>query len=388
MTLSVNGYIKRSSQSVYAEQRRGGFGKRGMRTRNEDSVQDLFLANTHSDLLVFTGHGWVYKLPVYEVPEVGRDARGTPIVNLVPIQSGDTIRAVLSIQDFEGDIDLVFCSTQGLVKRTRLGDYRNIRSNGLRAYDCADGDELLTVVQARLDQQLLLVTRDGMSIRFDGSQVRQMGRVARGVRGIKLRAGDAVAGAIAIEDNPELTLLTITENGFGKRTVLSEYSVQNRGGQGLIDIVTDDRNGQVAGALLIDVSDRIMLITDTGRVGIFCRERVELGRSPRSLVARLDGPPVGGQRRIGRAGAIEVPFGHQLCRPVQREGRPGRRPVQGDCTEQNRDDQEAPCEVRAVSGQDEARGAGGPRLEILFIEDRTVQHHHLRYRSQPRVTSR
>ena len=266
VTLSVNGYIKRSSQSVYAEQRRGGFGKRGMRTRNEDSVQDLFLANTHSDLLVFTGHGWVYKLPVYEVPEVGRDARGTPIVNLVPIQSGDTIRAVLSIQDFEGDIDLVFCSTQGLVKRTRLGDYRNIRSNGLRAYDCADGDELLTVVQARLDQQLLLVTRDGMSIRFDGSQVRQMGRVARGVRGIKLRAGDAVAGAIAIEDNPELTLLTITENGFGKRTVLSEYSVQNRGGQGLIDIVTDDRNGQVAGALLIDVSDRIMLITDTGRV--------------------------------------------------------------------------------------------------------------------------
>ena len=266
VTLSVNGYIKRSAQAVYAEQRRGGFGRRGMRTRDEDSVQDIFLANTHSELLVFTGQGWVYKLPVYQVPEVGRDARGTPIVNLVPIEPGDSIRAVISVSDFDQDLDLVFASTKGLVKRTALGDYRNIRSNGLRAYDCADGDELLTVIQSAPEQQLLLVSRSGMSIRFNGDDVRRMGRVARGVRGIKLREGDFVAGALPLVRDEELTLLTITENGYGKRTILTEYTTQNRGGQGLIDIQTDDRNGSVAGAMLIHEDDRIMLITDTGRV--------------------------------------------------------------------------------------------------------------------------
>ncbi len=290
VTLSVNGYIKRSSQSVYAEQRRGGFGKRGMRTRDEDSVQDIFLANTHSDLLVFTGQGWVYKLPVYQVPEVGRDARGTPIVNLVPIEPDDSIRAVLSVADFDEDLDLVFASTQGLVKRTALSDYRNIRSNGLRAYDCADGDELLTVIQSAPEQELLLVSRSGMSIRFAGDDVRRMGRVARGVRGIKLREGDAVAGAIPLSDDATLRLLTITENGYGKRTALDEYRLQSRGGQGLIDILTDDRNGPVTGALLVHDDDRIMLITDTGRV---IKTRVddirEVGRRTKGVtVMRID----------------------------------------------------------------------------------------------------
>ena len=266
VTVSVNGYIKRSSQTVYAEQRRGGFGKRGMRTRDEDSVQDIFVANTHADLLVFTGHGWVYKVPVYEVPEVGRDAKGTPIVNLVNIEPDDKIRAVLNVPSWDEELDLVFGSTQGLVKRTALADYRNIRRNGLRAYDCADGDELLTVVKAGTDQQLLIATRRGMSIRFAGTDVRQMGRVARGVRGIRLREGDAVAGIIPLVEDEALSVLTITENGYGKRTALAEYSLQRRGGQGLIDIQTDDRNGQVAGVLMINADDRIMLITDTGRV--------------------------------------------------------------------------------------------------------------------------
>ncbi len=266
VTLSVNGYIKRSSQSEYAEQRRGGFGKRGMRTRDEDSVQDIFVANTHSDLLVFTGQGWVYKLPVYEVPEVGRDARGTPIVNLVPMQSGDTIRVVLGIRDFEDDCDLVFGSTRGLVKRTRLSDYANIRSNGLRAYDCADGDELLTVIKTKTDQQLMIATRSGITIRFDGSDVRNMGRVARGVRGVSLDEGDSVAAVLPLDSDPSLRLLTITENGYGKRTALDEYREQKRGGRGIIDIITDERNGRVAGVLLVHDGDRVMLITDTGRV--------------------------------------------------------------------------------------------------------------------------
>jgi len=266
VTLSVSGYIKRTSMTEYQMQRRGGFGRRGMRTRNQDSVQELFTADTHGVLLVFTTHGLVHKVPVYKLPEVGRDARGIPVINLVSLEPEDDVAGVVSIANFEGDDDLLFCSRMGLVKRTRLNDYRNLRRNGLRAYDCAEGDELLTVELTRPDQDVLIVTRSGKSIRFGGDDVRHMGRVARGVRGINLRAGDSIAGMLVLESDPEMRLLTVTENGFGKRTLLKEYRVQGRGGQGIIDIVTDDRNGDVAGAVQVHEDDRIMLITDTGRV--------------------------------------------------------------------------------------------------------------------------
>ncbi len=273
VTLSVNGYIKRTSSSEYAEQRRGGFGKRGMRTRDEDSVQDIFIANTHSDLLAFTTRGLVYKVPVYRVPEVGRDAKGIPIVNLAGLEPGDDIAAVIPIPDIDrDDIDLLFCSRQGRVKRTKLSLFRNLRTSGLRAYGCADGDTLLTVAKARTNQDVLIVTRDGLSIRFAGInekgelEVRHMGRTARGVRGIDLQENDDIASMLVLEDDPELRLLTVTENGYGKRTPLDRYRVQGRGGKGVIDIVTDDRNGQVAGAVPVFEGDRVMLITDTGRV--------------------------------------------------------------------------------------------------------------------------
>ena len=273
VTLSVNGYIKRTSHSEYQEQRRGGFGKRGMRTRDEDSVRDIFIANTHSDLLVFTTQGLVYKLPVYRIPEVNRDAKGLPIVNLVELDGDDTLASVIPVADLDrDDIDLLFCSRHGRVKRTKLSLYRNLRTNGLRAYNCADGDALLTVTKAQTEQHVLIVTRSGLSIRFPGVndkgelEVRHMGRVARGVKGIELQDGDEIVDMIVLSGDESARLLTVTENGYGKRTDLEQYRAQGRGGKGIIDIVTGPRNGKVAGAVEVTEEDRVMLITDTGRV--------------------------------------------------------------------------------------------------------------------------
>ncbi len=272
ITLSVGGYIKRSGHSEYQEQRRGGFGKRGMRTKEEDMVREIFIASTHSHMLVFTTRGQVFKLPVYTLPETGRVARGTPIVNLVNLDKEDQIAAVMSIRDFDDEIDLVFCSKKGLIKRTRLKDYKNIRTTGLRAYDCADGDELLTVRMARTEQHVLIVTNRGKSIRFPGInengelEVRHMGRVARGVRGITLKNEDTIAGLEILEDDADMLLLTVTDNGYGKRTAIDKYRVQGRGGQGVINMVVDERNGLVVGSVQVRDEDRVMLITDTGRV--------------------------------------------------------------------------------------------------------------------------
>ena len=200
ITLSVTGYIKRTGHSEYSMQRRGGFGKKGMKTRQEDQVNELFTASTHSHLLIFTTKGQVFKVPVYTIPETSRTARGTPIVNLVNLDGDDEIAAVISVRDFDEEVDLFFCSKKGLVKRTRLRDYRNIRTSGLRAYDCAEGDELLSVRKTRTEQHVIITTRLGKCIRFQGInengelEVRHMGRVARGVRGIKLKEADEIAG--------------------------------------------------------------------------------------------------------------------------------------------------------------------------------------------------
>ncbi len=272
ITLSVTGYIKRSSHAEYQEQRRGGFGKRGMRTKEEDQVQELFVASTHSHLLIFTVHGQVYKVPVYNIPETGRAARGTPIVNLLGLDKDDEIASVISVRDFDEEVDLLFCSRKGLVKRTRLGDYQNIRATGIRAYDCADGDGLLTVRKARTEQDVLIVTALGKSIRFPGVnakgelEVRHMGRVARGVRGITLREDDVIKGMEILEDDPTALLLTVSANGYGKRTAIDKYRRQGRGGQGVINMVVNERNGPVVGSVQVHDNDRVMLITDTGRV--------------------------------------------------------------------------------------------------------------------------
>jgi DNA gyrase subunit A len=272
ITLSITGYIKRTSHSEYSMQRRGGFGKKGMKTKAEDQVRELFTASTHTHLLIFTTKGQVFKVPVYTIPETSRTARGTPIVNLVSLDKDDEIAAVISVRDFDEEVDLFFCSRKGLVKRTRLADYRNIRASGLRAYDCADGDELLTVRKTRTEQHVLITTRAGKCIRFQGInengelEVRHMGRVARGVRGIKLKEADEIAGLEMLEDDAEMLLLTITENGYGKRTAIGKYRVQGRGGQGVINMVADERNGSVVGSVQVHNEDQLMMMTNTGRV--------------------------------------------------------------------------------------------------------------------------
>jgi len=271
ITLSMNGYIKRTSPAEFQEQRRGGMGKRGMRTRVEDSVKQMFVANTHSVLLVFTTQGQVFKVPAYQVPEAARDGRGTPIINLVSLEAGDKIASVISVDDFDADVDLLFCSKLGLVKRTRLDEFKNLRSSGLRAYDCADGDELFSVALCKTAQQTLLITRGGQSVRFpgldeDGSpHVRHVGRVARGVKGLEIREGDELAAMLIVPEGEELMLLTVTEKGYGKRTDFAEHRVQKRGGTGIIAIDTDERNGNVAGAVFVLPGDKLMVITNNGR---------------------------------------------------------------------------------------------------------------------------
>lgn len=266
VTLSHRGYIKRTSMDEYRMQKRGGVGRTGMATRDEDFVNDLFIANTHSYLLIFTNTGYMYWLRVADIPEASPTSKGKPIVNLVQLETGEKIASVVSVRDFEGDTDLVFCSRNGLVKRTELSAYGNIRGGGLTACDVVEGDELLSVKLAGRDRELLITTKTGMSIRFEGEDVRPMGRVARGVRGIDLEDGDVIVDIEALPHDAVGYLLTATSKGYGKRTLLDQYRLQGRAGKGVIDIQTDERNGDVVGGVVVGDDDQVMLITDTGRV--------------------------------------------------------------------------------------------------------------------------
>ena len=290
VTFSHLGYVKRTPLREYRSQARGGKGRRGMNTRDEDFVKDVFVARTHDKLMTFTSKGRVYLLPVYYVPEGGPAARGRPIVNLVDLDEDETVATVIPIRDFD-ERSLVMVSRGGMIKRTALTDYRNIRSSGIIAIGLKDGDRVLAVrlLENPEDDSVLLSTAHGKAIHFkihkpsaDGLQdagVRQMGRVARGVTGIKLVGDDQVVGMTvipAVLEEPEVTeelsrlidgwaLLTVTEHGFGKLTAISEYRMQGRGGIGLIDIHTRDRNGPVVGAALIEAMGQIMIVTDGGK---------------------------------------------------------------------------------------------------------------------------
>lgn len=284
ITLTVRGYVKRTPLTQYQEQKRGGMGRKGMATRDEDTVQDIFMANTHSQFAVFTQSGKMFSVPVHELPEAGRDGRGRPLVQLMDLPADDPVASVLSLREFTDDLDLLFISAQGLVKRTALSEYKNQRAAGLRAYSCDDGDRLYGVVVARPDQDILILTRDGMSLRIrpyeedengapvldENGQVslsiRRVGRNAKGSRGIRLEEGDEIRGIQVLERDPNMLLLTVTENGYGKRTALEEYRRQNRGGKGVTNVKVTDKNGPVVGAAQVYETDQVMLITDTGRV--------------------------------------------------------------------------------------------------------------------------
>jgi len=265
VTVSNTGYIKRNALSLYRAQHRGGKGKIGMDTKTEDFVEEVFIASTHDYVLIFTDAGRVYWLKVYQIPQAGRASRGKAIINLLELQkSGERLAAVLPVRDFEEGKYIVFATKQGVIKRTDLMSYANPRATGIIALTIDEGAEVIGVRLTDGQQEIILATRKGKAIRFKESDVRKMGRTARGVRGITLKPDDEVVSMAVIV--PNTTLLTVCAHGYGKRTTESEYRLQGRGGQGIITIKTTARNGDVVGMLQVADEDDMMMITDSGKI--------------------------------------------------------------------------------------------------------------------------
>ncbi|MFT5573250.1 MAG: DNA gyrase subunit A, partial [Cryomorphaceae bacterium] len=265
VTLSHEGYAKSQPLSDYRAQRRGGKGKSATKTKDEDFVERMFVANTHDTILCFSDRGKVYWLKVYELPQAGRNARGKPIVNLLPLEGDEHITAILAVKEFTEGSHVFMATSDGTVKKTSLMDFSRPRANGIIALDLIEGNELVGVGLTNGTQEVMLFCSSGKAIRFAEGDVRKMGRTARGVRGIKVGDGHHVNSMIICEaDDIESAVLTVTENGFGKRTLLSEYNCQGRGGQGVISIQTNDRNGNSVGAILVEEGNEAMLITNGG----------------------------------------------------------------------------------------------------------------------------
>ena len=265
VTLSHEGYAKSQPLSDYRAQRRGGKGKSATKTKDEDFVERMFVANSHDTVLCFSDNGKVYWLKVYELPQAGRNARGKPIVNLLPLEGDEHITAILAVQEFTEGSHVFMATSDGTVKKTSLMDFSRPRANGIIAIDLVEGNELVGVGLTNGEQEVMLFASSGKAIRFSEAGVRKMGRTARGVRGIKLAKGHHVNAMIICEAGDQDTaVLTLTENGYGKRTMLSEYNTQGRGGQGVISIQTTERNGNAVGAILVGEDDQAMLITNGG----------------------------------------------------------------------------------------------------------------------------
>lgn len=270
VTITHQGYVKRTPVADYRAQRRGGKGRRGMGTKEEDFVEEMFVSSTHTAILVFTSKGKVYKRKVYELPLGSPTTKGKPFVQILPFAEGEKVRAVLQINEFdEPETYVVTATKNGVVKRTALIQYQNVNKSGIIALKLKDGDELDTVKLSRDGDWIFLASRTGQSIRFEQSKARAMGRTSAGVFGMRFKSDtDTLASMDVIpkDFDPEMKLLTITSNGYGKRTDIDEYSVQGRGGTGNITIKTTDRNGEVVGARLVGPNDEIMLITDHGQI--------------------------------------------------------------------------------------------------------------------------
>ncbi len=266
VTVSHSGYIKRNAVSLYRSQRRGGKGVTGMRPKEEDFVEQLFIASTHSFVLVFTDAGKVYWLKVHEIPQGGRASRGKAIVNLLQLSSGENVTSILPVKEFIEDRYIIFATQNGIVKKTDLMAYANPRAGGIIALTVDDGDRLVSTRLSDGDMDILLASKNGKAIRFPEKEARAMGRTSRGVRGMQLEEDDRVIGMEVVSDTTAATLVTVTEKGFGKRTNLDEYRQQGRGGKGIITIKTSERNGQVVDIKLINEDFDLMFITDGGKV--------------------------------------------------------------------------------------------------------------------------
>ncbi|TNF50638.1 MAG: DNA gyrase subunit A, partial [Deltaproteobacteria bacterium] len=266
VTVSHSGYIKRNAVSLYRAQRRGGKGATGMRPKDEDFVENLFIASTHSYVLIFTSRGKVYWLKVHEIPQGGRAARGKAIVNLLNLEADEKVMTILPVKDFEEGRFIITATQKGTVKKTDLLAYSNPRQGGIIALTIDEGDSLIAARLTDGSMDILLASHNGKSIRFNESDARPMGRTARGVRGMMLEGGDEIIGMEVVSDATASTLVTVTETGYGKRTSLTEYRVQSRGGKGIITIKTGGRNGQVVDVKLVEDESDLMFITDRGKV--------------------------------------------------------------------------------------------------------------------------
>ncbi|CZE17287.1 DNA gyrase subunit A [Streptococcus pneumoniae] len=263
ITLSNRGYIKRLDQDEFTAQKRGGRGVQGTGVKDDDFVRELVSTSTHDHLLFFTNKGRVYRLKGYEIPEYGRTAKGLPVVNLLKLDEDESIQTVINVEsDRSDDAYLFFTTRHGIVKRTSVKEFANIRQNGLKALNLKDEDELINVLLAEADMDIIIGTKFGYAVRFNQSAVRGMSRIATGVKGVNLREGDTVVGASLITDQDEV--LIITEKGYGKRTVATEYPTKGRGGKGMQTAKITEKNGLLAGLMTVQGDEDLMIITDTG----------------------------------------------------------------------------------------------------------------------------
>jgi len=300
VTLSQAGYIKSQPIDEYRAQKRGGRGKQAATTKEDDFIEKLFIANTHDYVLCFSNKGKLYWIKVYEVPQGSRTSRGKPIVNLLKMDEGERINAILPVREFREDRYMFFATQEGVVKKTALAEYSRPRPSGIIAVDLDEGDCLVGVALTDGKHDVMLFSDEGKAVRFDENDVRPMGRGARGVRGMNLAKGGKVI-ALLVAENENQSVLTATENGFGKRTPIAEYTRHGRGTQGMIAIQTSERNGKVVAATLVATDDEIMLITSGG---VLIRTRVneirEMGRSTQgvTLINLAEGEKLSGVQAI------------------------------------------------------------------------------------------
>jgi DNA gyrase subunit A len=264
VTVSHSGYIKRTSITTYRRQRRGGKGLTGQELRDEDFVERMYVGSTHDYILVFTNDGRCYWLKVYEIPQAGRATKGKPIVNLINVSPDTQIQAMVFVREFKEDEFLLFCTRNGTVKKTRLSEYSNVRTVGIKAIKVEPGDELIEVAVTSGNNDVVIATRHGLSIRFHEADAREMGRDTTGVKGIELGDGDRVVGMVVIKR--EATLLCVTEKGLGKCTHIDEYRVQRRGGKGILTVNRTEKTGDVVGLMEVLPEDEIMIITRGGMI--------------------------------------------------------------------------------------------------------------------------
>jgi DNA gyrase subunit A len=285
ITVTNQGYIKRTPVSTYSKQGRGGKGRLGAKAKNEDFIEHLFIASTHAYLMIFTDDGQVFKIKVHEIPEAEPSARGKAVVNLVQLSSERKLVAVMPVRDFTEEIYLTMVTKQGIIKKSALSEYQNIRVNGINAINIDEGDELLNVIRTDGKQQILIATHDGMAVRFNETDVRPMGRVARGVRGVNLRKGDFCVSVLAVSQDGTEKILSVSEQGFGKQTLVGNYRLTKRGGKGVINIKTTAKTGKVVAAFPVNEDSEIMIITQQAKLIRLGVDKIrETGRSAQGVM--------------------------------------------------------------------------------------------------------